>query len=116
MDIVFDGLTFELDVVSKATHQIVDTIGEQGPHFKKVTEVDSTSKSGDNQTLCYTDYELFLPGITSAAQSVTIVFHANTANAPAYNPASSFTVSFVGGNDGYPEQFIQGFIRKRGGG
>jgi hypothetical protein len=113
LDIVFDALTFELDVINKRTHQLVQTIGEQGVNFTKITEVNSTSKSGDNQTLCYTDYELFLPGITGAAQSVTIVFHASQANAPAYDPASRFTISFVGGNDNSPEQFIQGFIRKK---
>jgi hypothetical protein len=102
-----------LDVIKKRTHQLVQIIGEQGANFTKVTEVDSSSKSGDNQTLCYTDYELFLPGITGGAQSVTIVFHASQANAPAYDPASRFTISFVGGNDNSPEQFIQGFIRKK---
>jgi hypothetical protein len=113
LEIVFDALTFELAVINKATHQVVQTIGEQGANFTKVTEVDSSYKSGDNQTLCYTGYDLFFPGITGAAQSTTIVFHASKANAPAYNPASGFTISFVGGNDSSPEQFIQGFIRKK---
>jgi hypothetical protein len=45
-------------------------------------------------------------------QSLTIVFHASKANAPVADPASSFGVSFIGGSDSSPQQFIQGFIRK----
>jgi hypothetical protein len=112
LDIAFDPLNFDLDVIDKATHQAVLTIGEQGANFSKVTEVATTSNSGENATLCYTGYEVFFPGLTNAVQSLTLVFHASKANAPVYDPASSFNISFVGGSDSPPQQFIQGFIRK----
>ena len=99
LEIVLDPSSLELDVIAKASKEVVTTIGQKSGDYTVVGTVSAVKKNGSTSTISASGYQFTLP--SAAIDNANVLFHEVTAN----GVPTSFTLNSPAAMGALPPRF-----------